>query len=150
MPNDPESADPASADPASDPVAIEAVIRGIFENFAAHRSDGVEGALDADCTIWDLFVPDLIKGPAERERFHDADQAQMQARGKLTMTIETPLIDVWGDTALARYRLSFVYEPPNAISGIVRITDVLRRKSGRWVVVHHHEGIIPTGVPPIA
>jgi ketosteroid isomerase-like protein len=134
----------------SDEAAIEAVIRGIFDNFAAHRSDDIESALDADCTIWDVFQPDLIRGTAERERFHESDQAQMQARGKLTMTIDTPLTDVWGDTALARYRLSFTYEPPNATEGVVRISDVLRRKNGKWVVVHHHEGMVPGGIPPIA
>jgi ketosteroid isomerase-like protein len=134
----------------SDEAAIEAVIRGIFENFAAHRSDDIEGSLDADCTVWDVFKPDLIQGTAERARFHAEDQAQMQARGKLTMRIETPLTDVWGDTAVARYRLSFSYEPPNPAEGVVRITDVLRRKGGRWVVVHHHEGMAPTGIPPIA
>ena len=139
-----------NAEPISDAAAIEALIRGIFENFAAHRSDDIESALDDDCTIWDVFQPDLIRGPAERERFHAADQAQMQARGKLTLTVETPLIDIWGDTAVARYVLSFRYAPPNATEGTVRITDVLRRRNGRWVVVHHHEGMVPAGVPPVA
>ena len=54
-----------------------------------------------------------------------------------------------GDTALARYYLNFAYAPPNAASGRIRITDVLRRFDGRWKIVHHHEGLVPTGVPPI-
>ncbi len=134
----------------SDAAAIEALIRGIFDNFAAHRSDDIESALDDDCTIWDVFQPDLIRGPAERARFHAADQAQMQARGTLTLTVGTPLIDIWDDTAVARYVVSFRYEPPNAAEGTVRITDVLRRRNGQWVVVHHHEGMVPAGAPPVA
>jgi hypothetical protein len=29
----------------------------------------------------------------------------------------------------------------------VRITDVLRRLDGRWLIVHHHEGLVPSGPP---
>lgn len=56
----------------------------------------------------------------------------------------------WDDTAVARYTLAFSYEPPNATAGVVRISDVLRRQAGRWRIVHHHEGLVPEGVPPIA
>ena len=45
---------------------------------------------------------------------------------------------------------SFDYEPPNATSGRVRITDVLLRSPGGWRIVHHHEGMAPAGVPPIS
>lgn len=124
-------------------------IRHMFDEFRAHRPEGVEAALHADCTIWDVFVPDLIQGKANRVKYHAADQAQSQARGPLTLTVDEPVTTVWGDTALARYYLRFTYAPPNATSGAVRITSVLRRENGRWSIVHHHEGIVPGGVPPI-
>ena len=38
---------------------------------------------------------------------------------------------------------------PNAHGGRIRITSVLRREGGRWLIVHHHEGAVPAGVPPI-
>ena len=55
----------------------------------------------------------------------------------------------WDDTAIARYHLDFSFEPPNAHAGRIRITDVFRRIDGRWVIMHHHEGKMPTGFPPI-
>ena len=55
------------------------------------------------------------------------------------------MVDVFGDAAVARYLLEFEYQPPRALMGTVRITDVLRRIDGRWVIVHHHEGLVPTG-----
>jgi ketosteroid isomerase-like protein len=128
---------------------IETAIRRMFRDFMEHRPDEVEAALHPDCTIWDVFVPQLIQGREERARFHAQDQAQAQARGPLTMSIDAPVVSVWGDTALARYYLRFRYDAPNATEGTVRISSVFRREHGRWLIVHHHEGIVPGGVPPL-
>ena len=133
----------------SDKADIEKIIRGIFAAFENHQSEFIESVMDPDATVWDVFTPQLIRGTKERAKFHEADQAQMQARGKLTWNIEDMVVDSWDDTGIARYYLNFVYQPPNATSGRVRITDVLRRVNGKWRVVHHHEGMTPTGIPPI-
>lgn len=131
--------------------AIRAVIQGMFDAFAAHDTAGVEAALDKDCTVWDVFVPDLIQGVETRLAYHEADRSQSMARGPLTMSMSDPLIDVWGDTALARYVLSFAYEPPNPVAGKVRISTVFRRSdAGPWRIVHHHEGMTPAGVGPLS
>lgn len=127
---------------------IEGVIRGIFDAFQNHDPAGIEARMHPAATVWDVFVPKLFRGSVERAEFHAADQKQMQSRGPLTMAIDPPIVDGWGeDTAIAKYTLSFAYEPPNATSGTVRITDVLRKIDGRWLVVHHHEGMVPDGVP---
>ena len=127
---------------------IERAIRKMFREFSEHRPEGVEDALHPDCTVWDVFLPQLIQGKQDRVRYHAADQAQSQSRGPLTMTIDSPVISVWGDTALARYYLNFRYDPPNAVTSAVRITSVFRREGERWLIVHHHEGTVPAGVPP--
>lgn len=131
----------------SDEAAIAALIRGIYEAFAEGRVGAIEEALADDCTVWDVFTPQLIRGRDERARFHEADQRQMRARGPLSWSLGEPLTDVWGDTAVARYVLDFEYRPPRAFAGSVRITDVLRRQGGRWRIVHHHEGLVPSGPP---
>ncbi|NQV79069.1 MAG: nuclear transport factor 2 family protein, partial [Alphaproteobacteria bacterium] len=46
--------------------------------------------------------------------------------------------------------LEFDYQPPNPANCRVRITNVFRKIDGRWLIVHHHEGLVPTGIPPIA
>ena len=128
---------------------VAQIIKDIFDAFQAHDPEGTEHHFHPDTTVWDVFVPQLFRGPEERARFHEADQAQMQARGPLALTINETEVDVWGDTAIAKYYLSFEYQPPNATSGKVRITDVLHNIDGRWLVVHHHEGMVPNGVPPL-
>lgn len=129
---------------------IARMIRANFDAFSSGSADGMRVMDHPDGTIWDVFLPDLIVGAEGRAKFRKEDIAQSKKRGKLTMTIDDPLTDVWGDTALARYYLRFEYEPPNATSGHVRITDVFRKVDGRWQRFHHHEGMVPTGVPPIA
>ncbi|MEE2704969.1 MAG: nuclear transport factor 2 family protein [Pseudomonadota bacterium] len=128
---------------------IKEIIYGIFESFENHDPDGIENHMHPDSTVWDVFTPQLIQGAEEREKFHTDDQTQMQSRGKLSMTIKEPVINVWSDTAIARYYLTYSYEPPNPASGNVRITDVFRKIKNKWLIVHHHEGAVPDGVPPI-
>lgn len=127
--------------------AIADLIGDVYEAFGAGRVDLIEAALAEDCTIWDVFTPELIRGHEERARFHVADQVQMCARGPLTWRLGQPVVDVWGDMAVARYLLEFEYQPPRAVAGTVRVTDVLRRIDGRWLIVHHHEGLVPAGPP---
>ncbi len=128
---------------------ISGIIRGIFTAFEDHDPDGIEGHMHPDATVWDVFTPDLIRGRKERDAFHAEDQKQMQARGPLSLSLEDPDVDVWENTAIAKYYLSYTYQPPNAAEGRVRITDVFRRMDGKWRIVHHHEGAVPTGIPPI-
>jgi uncharacterized protein (TIGR02246 family) len=132
---------------ATDSRAIAALIRGIYEAFADGNVGAIESALADDCTVWDVFTPELIKGREERERFHAADQEQKSRRGPLTWRLDEPLVDVWGETAIARYVLHFAYAPPRPVEGTIRITDVLRKREGRWRIVHHHEGTTPSGAP---
>ena len=128
-------------------MAIAGLIRGIYEAFAAGEVGAIEQALADECTVWDVFTPQLIKGRRERDRFHAADQEQKSSRGPLRWHLDEPLIEVWGETAIARYVLEFAYAPPRAVAGTIRITDVLRKRAGRWQIVHHHEGQVPSGVP---
>lgn len=138
----------------SDPKVVEDIsniIKGIFTSFEDHDPEGIEKDMHPDATVWDVFTPHLIRGTKEREKFHADDQQQMQKRGPLTLTLTLDDTDVesWDDTAIARYYLRYKYEPPNATEGEVRITDVFRKVNGKWVIVHHHEGAVPTGIPPL-
>ena len=128
---------------------LTGILKGIFDAFINHVPEGGESHMHPDATIWDLFQPQLVVGPAERAKYRASDQAQMQARGKLTLTMDEPLVDSWGDAAIARYYMHFEYQPPNAIKGHIRITDMFRKVNERWLIVHHHEGMVPTGIPPI-
>lgn len=128
---------------------VEAHVRAMFEAFANHSEDGVESAVDPDCTIWDVFLPGLIQGQAERDAFHKAAREQAMARGPLKQRVEILKTDVWGDFAVVRYLVPFEYAPPNPVSGVARVSSVMRRNDQGWRVVHQHEDMTPGGIPPI-
>lgn len=129
---------------------IEAVIEAIFEGFKRQDVAAMESCMTQDCTVWDVFQPQLVCGKQERAAYHKVDIGQSVRRGKLTIDIDRPLVRSFGDFAIACYYLHFTYEPPNAIKGDVRITNVFRRIDGRWQIEHHHEGMVPAGIPPLA
>ena len=129
---------------------IKKIINEIFIAFEEHKPEGIEKHMHPNVTIWDVFTPQLIRGQKERDKFHADDQEQMQARGPLQLSIEDPVIDSWNEVVIARYYLNFVYLPPNATQGRVRITDVFRKVGAHWLIVHHHEGIVPEGIPSIS
>jgi hypothetical protein len=134
----------------SDKDDLVRMIRANFAAFAAHSIERMKVMDHPDATIWDMFEPELFVGAEGRARFRKNDVGQSMQRGKLDINVEDPvLIDIWENTALARYYLNFRYEPPNAMAGRIRITDVFQCVDGRWLRRHHHEGTIPTGVPPI-
>jgi ketosteroid isomerase-like protein len=126
---------------------IRELIASVYRSFEDGNVGGIESCLDGSATIWDVFTPDLIVGRAQRDEFHARDQAQMRARGRLDLRVSPAIVDVHGDVAWARYLVDFEYQPPGATSGRVRITDVLVRRATGWRIVHHHEGLAPTGPP---
>lgn len=123
------------------------IIRGIFESFSQRDETALEGPLDANCTVWDVFEPDLIVGEEQRVAFHARDRSQSEARGPLSWSVEPLQLDILDNIAIARYYLHFEYQPPYATEGRVRITDIFKRKGPGWTIIHHHEGITPAGPP---
>jgi ketosteroid isomerase-like protein len=123
--------------------AVEAIVRDVYAAFAEHDPARIEAVQDENCTVWDVFTADLIVGRSGLAAFHEKDQAQSIARGPLSFRLSDFHTDVWSDTAVVRYLVHFSYEPPRALSGTVRTTDVFRRFPDGWRIVHHHEGLRP-------
>jgi len=128
---------------------VWAIIRSMFESFAARSETGIESRLADDCTVWDVFEPELIRGREQRDAFHARDRAQSEARGPFSWNLVPLELSLFGDIAVARYYLDFEYQPPGAAAGRVRITDVLRSSEHGWQIIHHHEGLSPQGIPPL-
>lgn len=135
---------PADDQAATDVAAIRAVTEAMYGSFTAGDVAGIDACLHERATVWDVFTPELVVGRAQRDAFHARDRAQMRARGPLALHVSEPLVDVHGDVAWARYLVDFRYDPPGAMAGQVRVTDVLLRGPDGWRVVHHHEGLTPT------
>jgi hypothetical protein len=119
----------------------------VYDSFMRGDEAAINAVFDRQCTIWDVFEPELIRGRAEQDAFHERDRAQLLTRGKLTLDVKPVQLDVQGAVAWARYYVDFEYAPPNAAAGRVRVTDVLKLTQGEWIILHHHEGLSPAGPP---
>ena len=127
---------------------VAALVHSVFAAYQKFEPELVNECDAPECTIWDLFEPDLVIGGRDaRTEFRKKDMSDSARRGPLTIDIEEPIVDVWGDFAVARYYLDYEFAPPGALKGRVRITTVARRIDGQWRRVHHHEGVVPTGRP---
>ncbi len=133
-----------------DEQAVAKLVADVFAAYQTFKPSQVDLCDAPECTIWDLFEPDLVRGDsAAREEFRKQDMSDSAKRGALSINIEEPIIDIYDDVAIARYYLDYEFEPPGALAGRVRITTVARRIEGEWRRVHHHEGVVPTGRPPM-
>ena len=132
----------------ADEQAVAELIKNVFSAYQKFDPSLVDQCDLPDCTLWDLFEPQLVRGGrAARAEFRKKDMTDSASRGELTINLEEPVIDVWGDFAVARYYLDYAFAPPGAMEGRVRVTTVARRVDGQWRRVHHHEGVVPTGRP---
>ncbi|MDX2225243.1 MAG: DUF4440 domain-containing protein [Rhodospirillaceae bacterium] len=129
--------------------AVERHVRKIWDRFVAQDPAGMLKLMHPDCTVWDVFQPDLVTR-REMEAYVARDYAQSAARGKLTFRMFDFVTTVWGDAAICRFNSYHRYAPPNAHEGYGRTTCVLRKYPRQgWLVVHVHEGELPTGIPPL-
>ena len=134
----------------TDKKAVAQLVHRVFNSYQQFDPELLDQCDAPECTIWDLFEPDLVSGgSAARAKFRKKDMSDSQRRGPLSIDIEDPIVDVWGDFAVARYYLDYEFKAPGALTGRVRITTVVRRIDGEWRRVHHHEGVVPTGRPPL-
>ena len=134
----------------TDKKAVAQLVHRIYDSYQQFDPELLNQCDAPEATIWDLFEPDLVRGgSAARAKFRKKDMSDSRQRGQLSIIIEEPVVDVWGDFAVARYYLDYEFKPPGALQGRVRITTVVRRIDGEWRRVHHHEGAVPTGSPPL-
>ncbi|MEU4328899.1 nuclear transport factor 2 family protein [Nonomuraea dietziae] len=115
--------------------AVWAVVTGMYDAYTRGDRAGIDRLLHPEATIFDSAAPDLITSRAQLDKVRDARPTGGPAETGLHAYDE--VVDVWGDTALARYLLRVDYatgEPE-----IVRTTTVLRHLDGEWLIVHVHE-----------
>jgi ketosteroid isomerase-like protein len=127
--------------------AVETVVRKVWYKFSQQDPKGMLELLAEECTVWDIFQPDLVN-KKNMQKYIDIDFQQSANRGLLTYEMSKMHTTVWDNTAVCRFIMDFTYQEPNATKGAGRITVVLRKPANKgWLVAHVHEGMLPTGIP---
>ncbi|GGT06403.1 nuclear transport factor 2 family protein [Nonomuraea spiralis] len=118
--------------------AVWAVITGMYDAYARGDRQGIDRLLHPQATIWDSAEPGLITSRQQLDKVRDARPSDGPAETSVRAYDE--VVDVWGDTALARYMLRVDFE--SGEPELVRTTSVLRLADGEWRIVHVHENVL--------
>lgn len=121
-----------------DAESIWSTINAIYDAFLVGDRSTIDSAIDEDATVWDSSHAPLLRGKRELDAVRDARPSDGHRPTELVAT--DPVIDVWGDVALARHVLVARYE--GQADQRIRNTSAWRRKDARWVCVHNHEDLL--------
>lgn len=114
---------------------IAATIHDMYEAFLADDRERFDRHLAAEGTTWESHFEHLFTR-RELDEYRDRRAAAGKRPVFAMMRADILQVDVWDDTALARYLL--ITGAASAEPDTMRVTEVLRRIEGRWRVVHHH------------
>ncbi|MFF5243259.1 DUF4440 domain-containing protein [Streptosporangium sp. NPDC000095] len=119
---------------------ISAGIDDMYDAFLAADRHRFDGHLHDAVTTWETHLPGPLRTRRELDAYRD-ERDGSGARPRLArLEAEDKWIDVWEDTGVARYVL--VAQPPDGPVQRSRVTDVLRRVGGDWLIVHHHSELL--------
>ena len=96
-----------------------------------------------DVTLWDTEHEPLVSTLAGLDALRDSRPDPGDGPKVVGVHAKDPVIDVWGDVALARHTFTVEFDSPSVPVERVRNTSVWRRRDGRWLVVHNHEDVLP-------
>lgn len=115
---------------------IAEVLEDLYDAYRANDQTRFDSHLSPEVTAWESYFERLYsRGDLDRFREQRAAAGTRPTRSELYADILRT--DVWGDTALVRYllvgRASADAEPETK-----RVTEVMRKTDGRWLIVHRH------------
>lgn len=135
------------AGPGEDRALVWAALQDIYAGFIAGDRARIDSHIHPEGTMWDSSAPELLFGKADLDRIRAERPTGADAPAVTSIVASDEIIDVWGDTALARYNLRVEFGP--AADGttpapeLIRNTAVARRFEQGWLVVHNHEDVLP-------
>jgi ketosteroid isomerase-like protein len=121
--------------------AIAAEIDAMYTAFLAGDRPGFDSHLHADVTTWETHLPGPLRTRRQLDAYRDDRDAAGQRPDLAVLAATDKHIDVWGDVGVARYVL-VAKENDDDTPQHSRVTDVLRRVDGRWLIAHHHSELV--------
>jgi len=116
----------------------------IYGGFLAGDRPRIDAHLHPDATFWDTDEAELIRGKAALDAARDRRPADGAGPRVVALDAADPVIEVWGEIALARHWLTVRFADDSAPAQDVRVTTVWRLVEGEWLAVHNHEDVRAT------
>ncbi len=121
------------------------IIEGVYKSYQNFDPQGIEEVQLEEYSVWDGTLPQLFKSRAEVKDFHKKDQENTKARGEFSFSIRPLKVDIEGNVAVVLSSMEAEWKEPNAWKANMRITDVMKKVNGKWMMWHHHESVEPDG-----
>ena len=121
------------------------VIEGVYKSYQNFDPQGIEKVQLEEYSVWDGTLPQLFKSRSEVKEFHKKDQENTKARGEFYFSIKPLKVDIEGNIAIVLSSMEAEWKEPNAWKARMRITDVMKKVNGKWMMLHHHESVEPNG-----
>ncbi|MEU5904536.1 nuclear transport factor 2 family protein [Micromonospora sp. NPDC047527] len=121
--------------------AIAAGIDDMYDAFLAGDKVRFDTHLHAEVTTWETHLPGPLRTRAQLNDYREQRDAAGQRPQLAVLAARDKRIDVWDDFGVARYMLVSQVGADDE-QELTRVTDVLRRIDGRWVIVHHHAELV--------
>lgn len=121
-------------------------IDDMYAAFLAGDRRRFDAHLHPELTTWETHLPGPLLDRAALDSYRNLRDAAGERPALARLAAEQKRIEVWGDTGLARYVLAAMPAGNGSGNGNgerrYRVTDVLRRTDGEWLVVHHHAELV--------
>jgi ketosteroid isomerase-like protein len=115
----------------------------MYEGFIEKDRPKIDQFINEDCTVWDSSERDLafgLKGLNEVRARRPQDDSAPKVE-KIDAT--DPVINIYGDFAVARHYLKVIYQSNSSPTREVRNTGVWKKFDKGWQLVHNHEDELP-------
>ncbi|NYD68075.1 YybH family protein [Agromyces atrinae] len=127
----------------TDAAWIRQAVYDMYDAYMESDRERANSYIADDVTLWDTEHEPLVYGLSGLNDLRDSRPAGSVASVAGVDVTTDPVVDVWGDIALARHTFTVRFVDPEARPERVRNTGVWQRRDGRWLMVHNHEDVLP-------
>jgi len=121
---------------------LERFIVDLYRDLADRSA--FDARLAADVTVWETPWPALMRGIVELDELRGPAVAPEERAKTLPSVVPTRIVaDDFGDTGVIRYVLEVRPAVGEPLVEVVRVTDVVRKDTAGWRIVHHHAQDMP-------
>jgi hypothetical protein len=112
----------------------------MYEGFLENDRAKIDQFINDDCTVWDSSERNLAVGLAGLNEVRARRPADDSAGIVSGIDAYEPVIDVYGDVAVARHYLKVSFEGSSSKPSIeIRNTGIWRKFPEGWQIIHNHE-----------